>query len=269
VGSDEGPQPEGEQQLLVRSMAEAMAPLRAPSFFDAMPEAPVRKHLCSNVEGFGLHAARTVEAHDRKGLERLCRYGLRAPFSHKRLSLLPDGRVRYRLPRPWPTPDGATELVLDPVAFLKRLTALMARPYVHLVRYHGVFANRSRDRDRLPQPPTPEDPCESSGQPSTPQDDPPTPRARRTGWARLLKRVLHIDALTCPRCAAAMVVIAFITDPPVVRSILEHLRLPAADPPRAPSRAEEPELCFDDSFTDELQGEVFPNDDPASQRGPP
>ena len=32
------------------------------------------------------------------------------PFIEDRLSLLPDGRVRYRLHRPWPTPDGAIDL---------------------------------------------------------------------------------------------------------------------------------------------------------------
>ena len=32
--------------------------------------------------------------------------------------LLDDGRVRYRLKRPWPRPGGITELVLDPVDFL-------------------------------------------------------------------------------------------------------------------------------------------------------
>jgi hypothetical protein len=61
---------------------------------------------------------------DRLGLERLCRYGLRAPFSLDRLSLDPDGRVRYRLHRPWPTSEGQTGIVLEPVAFLRRLAAL-------------------------------------------------------------------------------------------------------------------------------------------------
>ncbi len=188
---------------LARSMSEAMVPLLSPTFFDAMPREPVRKHLCANVEGFGLHAGRTVAAHDRAGLERLCRYGLRAPFSQDRLWLLPDGRVRYRLPRPWPTPDGATEIVLDPVKFLKRLTALLARPYVNLVRCHGVFANRSLDRDRLPPPPSPNSEPEplphSMGEERPPCDllQPPL-SGRRSSWAQLLKRVLHLDALTCP-----------------------------------------------------------------------
>ncbi|MFC1482477.1 transposase, partial [Myxococcota bacterium] len=100
--------------------------------------------LCAAVRGFSLHAATAIAAEDRAGLERLCRYGLRAPFSLKRFSLLPDGRVRYELRRPWPTAGGATELVLDPLSLMERLAALVPKPYANLVRYHGVFANRSR-----------------------------------------------------------------------------------------------------------------------------
>jgi hypothetical protein len=39
------------------------------------------KPLCASVAGFSLHAAQCVPAHDREALERLCRYGLRPPFS--------------------------------------------------------------------------------------------------------------------------------------------------------------------------------------------
>ena len=62
------------------------------------------KPLCAKVDGFTLYAARGAEAHDREGLEQLCRYGLRAPFALDRFSLDPDGRVRYQLAKPWPTP---------------------------------------------------------------------------------------------------------------------------------------------------------------------
>jgi hypothetical protein len=54
-------------------------------------------------------------------------------------------------------------------------------------------------------------------------------------------RVLSVDALTCPRCSAPIVVLAFITDPGVLRKILEHLGLPSSDPPRGPSLFERPE----------------------------
>ena len=53
------------------------------------------------------------------------RSSLRAPFSQQRLSVLPDGRVRYELPRPWPTAAGVTELIMEPLHFLKRLAALL------------------------------------------------------------------------------------------------------------------------------------------------
>ena len=67
--------------------------------------------------------------------------------------MLPGGKVRYELARPWPTPTGVTELIMEPLQFLKRLAALLPAPYQNLVRYHGVFANRSRYRQLLPLPP--------------------------------------------------------------------------------------------------------------------
>ncbi len=51
----------------------------------------------AEVDGFNVHAGITVEAGDRQGLERLCRYGARPPFSLERLSILADGRVAYLL----------------------------------------------------------------------------------------------------------------------------------------------------------------------------
>lgn len=95
--------------------------------------------LCAKIAGFTLHAARLVPAHDRDALEKLCRYGLRAPFSQQRLTRRDDGRVVYHLRRPWPNEAGATCLVLDPTELLRRLAALVPAPYTNLVRYHGVL----------------------------------------------------------------------------------------------------------------------------------
>jgi hypothetical protein len=36
-------------------------------------EAAARQPLCTDIDGFSLHAAVRVEAHDRKRLEQLCR----------------------------------------------------------------------------------------------------------------------------------------------------------------------------------------------------
>jgi hypothetical protein len=105
------------------------------------------------LEGFSLHANTAVAADNRFGLEKLCSYGMRPPFSHERLSLTKDGRVRLDLKRPWPTPDGASALIFEPVEFIRRLAALIPPPFAHLIRYHGLFAPRARDRDLLPAAP--------------------------------------------------------------------------------------------------------------------
>ena len=110
------------------------------------------KPLCASVAGFSLHAAQCVPAHDREALERLCRYGLRAPFSQERLSRRPDGKVIYRLRRPWPHAGGATAFVLDPLDFLRRLAALVSFPYTHQPWCHGIFSNHSKLRRQLPPP---------------------------------------------------------------------------------------------------------------------
>jgi len=232
--------------------------------------------LCTAVGGFSLHAARTVEQHDREGLEGLCRYGLRAPISQQRLSVLPGGKVRYELPRPWPTPTGVTELIMEPLQFMKRLAVLLPAPYQNLVRYHGVFANRSRYRSMLPLPPEanhgePRDnddarshQCTVDSQleplpgqqttlslqdhddPAKPGDDPiwadpsdqdqPAVRPRRLPWASLLLRTLGVAGLECPRCQSQMVLLALITAPAAVARILDHLHIPSIPPPIASAR---------------------------------
>jgi hypothetical protein len=95
-----------------------------------------------------------------------------------------------------------------------------------------------------------------------------TVRPRRLGWAKLLRRVLNVDALTCPECATSMTVIpkghrfrtsgpssaqlnhiSFLTDPPVLKRILDHLGLPLSPPKVAPARSPIDEAGL---FADEL-----------------
>jgi hypothetical protein len=74
--------------------------------------------------------------------------------------------------------------------------------------------------------------------------------SRRLDWALMMKRTFGFDVLVCPRCSGKMRVIATITEPPVVRQILEHLGVRASPLPRAPARApdwEQVDLGFDDA----------------------
>ncbi|MBU1948385.1 MAG: hypothetical protein KJ970_01195 [Candidatus Eisenbacteria bacterium] len=61
------------------------------------------------------------------------------------------------------------------------------------------------------------------------------------------KRVLHVDALACPRCSTSaetvrMVVLTFLTDPKVVGKILRHLGLAATAPALSPARPSDPPI---------------------------
>ena len=99
------------------------------------------------VAGFSLHAGVAAQADQRHKLERLCRYISRPALSEKRLSLTPNGNVRYQLKTPYR--DGTTHVIFEPLDFIARLAALVPKPRVHLTRFHGVFAPNSRYRARV------------------------------------------------------------------------------------------------------------------------
>jgi hypothetical protein len=56
-------------------------------------------------------------------------------------------------------------------------------------------------------------------------------------WAELLQRSFGLDVLECSRCGSRLELIALIETPPVIRSILNHLGLPAEVPAARPARS--------------------------------
>ena len=95
------------------------------------------------VAGFSLHAGVAAKAHQRQKLERLCRYISRPAVSEQRLSLAPNGNVRYQLKTPYR--DGTTHVIFEPLDFIARLAALVPKPRGNLTRPYGIFAPNSRD----------------------------------------------------------------------------------------------------------------------------
>jgi hypothetical protein len=93
-----------------------------------------------------------MEAHDRKRLQQLCRYITRPALSNERVQLNAAGQVELKLKTPWR--DGTTHLVMSPLEFMQRLAALVPRPRLHLIRFHGVLAPNAKLRPFvMPQPP--------------------------------------------------------------------------------------------------------------------
>ncbi|MBK9362767.1 MAG: transposase [Rubrivivax sp.] len=144
----------------------------------AMPrEDSARQPLCADIDGFSLHAAVRVEAHDRKRLEQLCRYITRPALSDERVQVNAAGQVELKLKTPWR--DGTTHLVLSPLEFMQRLAALVPRPRLHLIRFHGVLAPNAKLRSLV----VPQGPRWRNGppQPLPPANAWSRPRLTRTG----------------------------------------------------------------------------------------
>jgi hypothetical protein len=63
-------------------------------------------------------------------------------------------------------------------------------------------------------------------------------RPVRLSWAKLLKRVFHLDLEHCANCGGELKIIAAILEQPVIEKILTHLGLQVRAPPRLPARGQ-------------------------------
>ena len=122
---------------------EGEAPLRGRD--DHTEPAGFGRHSIA-LEGFNLHAAVNVGADDDVSRERLLRYCARPPFALDRLSLLPDGRIAYRIKQPR---RNGTHRILEPIELLARIAALIPPPRHPFLRYHGVLAPSAKWRSLI------------------------------------------------------------------------------------------------------------------------
>jgi hypothetical protein len=109
-------------------------------------------------------------------------------------------------------PTAGAETV-DALEFLARVVSHIPNKGQVLQRYYGWYANRTRGSRRRA--------C-TAEPPPVPQAEAVAPalhEARRR-WAELLRRIFAVDPLRCPRCGAAMRILGFLTQPPVIDRIL-------------------------------------------------
>ncbi len=154
-------------------------------------QASGKQKLRANSQGFSLPAAVRCGAEQRRTLERLCRYINRPALANDRVQINAAGQVELKLKTPWR--DGTTHQVMSPLEFMQRLAALVPRPRLHLIRFHGVLAPNAKVRAKVvPQPaaePAQKEPSQEDGEAAL-------GRPMRLGWAKLLKRVFSYD-ITC------------------------------------------------------------------------
>ncbi len=136
--------------------------------------------------GRDLAAGAFDPAGDRERLEHLCRYILRPPVAQDALGLTPDGKVLLRLRRPWS--DGTRAIRFEPSELLEKLAAMIPKPRINLLVYHGGLAPHARRRraavrqaqERSRGAALPQTACEQPA-PAVSATEPPS--ASRTGRA--------------------------------------------------------------------------------------
>jgi hypothetical protein len=174
----------------------------------------------------------------RDKLERLCRTITRPAIAHERLTRnkegqsLPPRRRGVVLKLKTPYRDGTTHIILSPLEFMQRLAALVPRPRLNLIRFHGVLAPNAKLRSEI----IPGSKKNKSHASDRNDDVPPSPASVHISWARLLKRMFEIDIERCPHCGGNMKIIAAILERAAITKILNHLGLPARAPPRSPAK---------------------------------
>lgn len=204
---------------------------------------PFRQELkgprCFAVDGYSLHANTFCQAIESHKLKRLIEYVARPPFANERITRTHQGDVCLKLKKPFS--DGTTHIVFTPLEFIEKLSALVPKPRVHLIRYAGAFARHAKIRpDVLVKA--------RMGEAATqvmPSDEPKAPNEKSKSWARLLRKVFGIDVESCHACGGKNVkIVAAIMTKSVIEKILNHIGLPPDIPEVTEARAP-PQASFE------------------------
>ena len=94
------------------------------------------------VTGFSLHAGVAARADQCQKLERLCRYISRPAVAEQRLSLTPNGNVRYQLKTPYR--DGTTHVIFEPLNFIARVGGPGAKTAGQLHPIPGIACTKQQ-----------------------------------------------------------------------------------------------------------------------------
>ena len=144
------------------------------------------QELCADHQGLSLHAAVRCDADERQRLEQLCRTITRPALANERVQINSAGQVVLKLKTAWR--DGTTHIAMSPLEFMQRLAALVPRPRLYLIRFHGVLAPNAKLRTMVVPAGLGQE-ARAAGA-AAPEPGCAHSRPARIGWARLLQRVL-------------------------------------------------------------------------------
>ena len=102
----------------------------------------------------------------------------------------------------------------DALEFLAKLTSHIPNKGQVLQRYYGWYSSRQRGTRRK---------ANSYAEIELlviVEPEPDAVREAKRRWAELLRRILEVDPLACPRCGEEMRIVSFITEPKTIDRIL-------------------------------------------------
>ena len=99
---------------------------------------------------------------ERQRLAQLCRYISRPELANQRVQINSASQVVLKLKTAWR--DGTTHIVMSPLELMQRLAALVPRPRLHLIRFHGVLAPYFANEAKLRAMVVPDGPEEVTGE---------------------------------------------------------------------------------------------------------
>jgi len=205
------------------------------SGFGSPGEKAIRQsRRCATANGHSLHCNVAVAADKRQHLEQLLRYMARSSISLTRLSQEDDGQVVYKLKKAF---RGKTHLVLSPLEFMEKLSALIPPARMHMNRHHGVFAPNAEWRKLVVVEGLGKLIAESLGEvpkPARPKRE--LPKEERYTWAMMLRRTYNIDLTICPDCQGRVRIRSKVTEPSEATKIIAAMGLTIRPPPTQPSR---------------------------------
>jgi hypothetical protein len=207
----------------------------------------ITEYFASNLlswknSGFSIDASLRLYGSDDKARESIAQYLVRPPLSLRKIKYEPfKGRVLFKTK--YNEYFGENFKVYTGEDFISALAQHIPPSKVHFVRYYGLYSSRTKgiwkdmpDIVRF----APEGWTEKQEVNETIKDDGEdiaTERqevnsiAKRSAWARLIKKVYGIDPLICEKCGSEMLIVAFIMEPEQIEKIMQHLINKSRAPP--------------------------------------
>ena len=204
----------------------------------------ITKSFASNLlnwknSGFSIDAKLRLYGSDNKTRESIAQYIVRPPLSLKKIRYEPfKGRVLYKTK--YNEYFGENFKVYNGEDFVSALSQHIPPARVHLVRYYGLYSSRTKGIwEDIPNVVrlAPEGFSKKQEEHDTDEvaDDTEVQdvkgSAKRSAWARLIKKVYGIDVLICKKCGSEMRIVAFIMKPVQIDRIMQYLIKQGRAPP--------------------------------------